>query len=296
MTVEQRRHGGLGRGLAALIPTTAPDASASHPQPAEIPLSRIRRNPFQPRTRFEEDDLRALADSVAIHGVIQPVLVVAVDGGYQLIAGERRVRAAELAGLTAVPAVVRTADEQAQLALALVENLQRSDLNAMDEARAFRQLMTDFGLTQEEVARRIGRSRSAIANTVRLLSASARVQDSVQAGRISEGHARTLAALDDHAAQDLALALVEERGLSVRQTEDLVRQMAAGPLAQPATAAQAPADPDIERMEATLRDALGTKVTLTPGRRGGRITIAWYDDEDLGRLFDRLTGPAGGDR
>lgn len=286
------KSGGLGRGLAALIPT-APATSVPPAAPLsatrEIPVSDIKRNPYQPRGRFEIEELRMLSESVAQHGILQPIVVTEVPGGYQLIAGERRTRAAELAGLTTIPAVVRSADEQEQLALALVENLQRSDLNAMDEARAFRQLMDEFGLTQEDVARRVGRSRPAITNTLRLLQVSPEVQDAVEDRRISEGHARALASLDDHAAQDLALGLVEERSLSVRQTEQLVREVAAGSQLQSAARPQA-ADPDIERLEADLRDALGTKVSLMAGRRGGRITITWYDDEDLQRLVDRLTG------
>ena len=287
------KSGGLGRGLAALIPTAAtsaaPAAAASPPGTREIPVADIRRNPYQPRGRFEIEELRMLSESVAQHGILQPIVVTEVPGGYQLIAGERRTRAAELAGLTLIPAVVRSADEQEQLALALVENLQRSDLNAMDEARAFRQLMDEFGLTQEDVARRVGRSRPAITNTLRLLQVSPEVQDAVEDRRISEGHARALASLDDHAAQDLALGLVEERSLSVRQTEQLVREVAAGSQLQAAARPQE-TDPDIERLEADLRDALGTKVSLMAGRRGGRITITWYDDEDLQRLVDRLTG------
>ncbi|MFN8623492.1 MAG: ParB/RepB/Spo0J family partition protein [Chloroflexota bacterium] len=295
-TSTKKATGGLGRGLAALIPTAPPAEAAPPPLPPapvtgprEIPVAAIRRNPYQPRGRFEIEELRQLSESVAQHGVLQPVVVTEVDGGFQLIAGERRTRAAELAGLATIPAVVRTAGEQEQLALALVENLQRSDLNAMDEARAFKQLMDEFGLTQEDVARRVGRTRPAITNTLRLLQVSPEVQDAVEDRRISEGHARALASLDDHAAQDLALGLVEERSLSVRQTEQLVREVAAGSKLQRAARATAP-DPDVERLESELRDSLGTKVSLIPGRRGGRITITWYDEDDLTRLVERLVG------
>jgi ParB family transcriptional regulator, chromosome partitioning protein len=287
MTIEVRRtHGGLGRGLAALIPPTPP-AEQTH----EIALAQIQLNPYQPRGHVEESELRSLAESVALHGVLQPVLVIEIDGGYQLIAGERRVRAAHLAGLTTVPAVVRSADHQSQLALALVENLQRTDLNAMDEARAFRQLMDEFGLTQEAVAQRVGRSRPAIANTMRLLSVSEAIQTAVAEGRITEGHAKALAALESHDDQVRALGIVEGRGLSVRQTEELVRS--ALPRADRPITRTAVPDPDLQRMESRLRDALGTRVTLTPGKQGGRMTIAWFDDDELGRLFERLTG---GDR
>jgi ParB family chromosome partitioning protein len=291
MTMDTRRSsGGLGRGLAALIPS-APTPPQAPPTAGarDIPVADIRRNPYQPRGRFEIDELRSLSESVSEHGVLQPIVVTQTPDGYQLIAGERRTRAAELAGLETIPAIVRTADEQQQLALALVENLQRSDLNAMDEARAFRQLMDEFGLTQEDVARRVGRSRPAITNTLRLLQVSPEVQDAVEDRRISEGHARALASLDDHAAQDLALGLVEERSLSVRQTEQLVREVAAGSSLRGSPAVATP-DPDLERLEADLRDALGTKVALNPGRKGGRITITWYDEDDLARLVDRLVG------
>ena len=283
MTAEPRRvTGGLGRGLTSLIPGGRDDS------PREIPLDRIERNPYQPRQQVDDTDLEALSASIAEHGVLQPVLVTQVPGGYQLLAGERRVRAAQMAGLERVPAVVRSADEQDRLELALVENLQRSDLNSMDEARAFRQLSDEFGLTQEEIAGRMGRSRPAIANTLRLLDASPSVQVAVAEGRISEGHARALLGLPTAEAQDEALAAVLERGLSVRQAELLVRQRRDGP--RPSADGAPTRDAEVERVEAGLRAALSTKVTLTPGRRGGRITIEYYDADDLGRIYDRLAG------
>jgi ParB family chromosome partitioning protein len=284
MTVETQRHRtGLGRGLASLIPP-----SADERQPLDVPLDRIRRNPYQPRTNVEAGQLDDLARSVATHGVLQPVLVTRTSDGYQLIAGERRVRAAELAGLTSVPAIVRTADESEQLALALVENIQRADLNPLDEATAFRQLIDEFGLTQEQVAQRVGRSRPAIANTLRLLSVASAVQEALRDGRLTEGHARALAAVDEHDQQVRLLEIVERRSLSVRQTEELVRTETRA--AEASVAAGVVTDPDLERLESGLRDALGTRVTVRPGRRGGRITITWFSEEDLTRLYDRLTG------
>jgi ParB family chromosome partitioning protein len=285
MTADTRRtQGGLGRGLASLIPTTG-DTPAR-----EIEIARIRVNPFQPRRQFEDDQLQALAASIANHGVLQPVLLTQIDGGYQLIAGERRLRASVMAGKHTIPAVVRTADEQSQLSLALVENLQRADLNALDEARAFRQLMEEFGLTQEQVAQRIGRSRAAIANTLRLLSVAQAVQDAVRSGHITEGHARALAGLPDHEQQQRALAIVEQRGLSVRQTEQLVKdQLAVRTTVAPA-AVSTDGDADLEHLTARLRDALGTRVTLSPGKRGGRIIITWFEADDLMRLCERLAG------
>jgi ParB family transcriptional regulator, chromosome partitioning protein len=288
MTTETRRtQGGLGRGLASLIPS-APDGSAR-----EIEIDRIRVNPWQPRGHFEDDQLQTLAASISQHGVLQPVLLTQVDDGYQLIAGERRLRASVLAGKRTIPAVVRTADEQSQLSLALVENLQRADLNALDEARAFRQLMDEFGLTQEQVAQRVGRSRASIANTIRLLSVAQAVQDAVRVGSISEGHARALAGLDGHDQQQRALEVVQRKGLSVRQTERLVKdELAARVAAAPATIS-VDEDADLEQMASRLRDALGTRVTLAPGKRGGRIIITWFEADDLMRLIERL---AGGDR
>ena len=187
-----------------------------------MPVSSIQPNPEQPRRSFDPDELQALADSIAAHGVLQPVVVVEDGEGFILIAGERRLRAVTHLGLQTIPAVVRTANEQERLELALVENIQRSDLNALDEARAYRHLIDDFGLTQERVAERVGRSRPAVANTLRILETSPLVQTAVADGTISGGHAKALAGLDDHTRQDVLLASVVARSLSVRQTESLV--------------------------------------------------------------------------
>jgi ParB family chromosome partitioning protein len=274
---------GLGRGLSALIPQREEQAGA-----VELPIAAISRNPYQPRQAVEHAHLDELATSIAEHGVLQPILVTPHAGGYRLIAGERRLRAAELAGLERIPALVRTADEAAQLAWALIENLQRSDLNALEEARAYKQLIEEFALTHEEVARRVGRSRPTVANTLRLLDLDIRVQQALQEGQVTEGHARALAGLDEGDQQAEALGQVTARGLSVRQTEELVRRMRTH---QPAAVAERVArSADAERLETGLRDALATKVTVTSGRKGGRITIEYYDDEDLARLYERLTG------
>jgi ParB family transcriptional regulator, chromosome partitioning protein len=288
MHAEPRRgERGLGRGLASLIPAVDPSVSSA---PREIPLSEVRSNPTQPREAFGEESLRSLVASVAEHGVLQPVLVMRADDGYVLIAGERRVRAARAAGLETIPAVVRTANEQERLELALVENIQRSDLNAMEEARAFRRLMEEFGLTQEQVGRQVSRSRPAIANSVRLLDLAPEVQRAIEDDTISAGHGRALAGVADRSVQLSLLAVVIARSLSVRETERLVadrREPVAGAEAGPSRDRP---DPDVQHMEGRMRDALGTKVTITPGRRGGRITIAWYDHDDLGRLVERLSG------
>lgn len=285
MTADLRRTGGLGRGLAALIPQRD-EAAAS----VELPVAAISHNPYQPRQMIDADSLQELAASIAEHGVLQPILVTQVAGGYRLIAGERRLRAARIAGLDRIPALIRSADESAQLAWALIENVQRSDLNALEEARAYRQLIDEFGLSHEDVGTRVGRSRSTIANSLRLLDLDERVRAALAGGTISEGHARALAGLESAGEQAEALLAVTSRGLSVRQTEELVRRLRSG--VQRAKHTPGRRDPDIERLEHGLRDALATKVTLNTARKGGRITIEYYDEDDLERLYERLTGGA----
>jgi len=284
MTVESRKSSGLGRGLASLIPPAAPGVSGAR----EVPVASIRPNPDQPRRSFDPEELQALTESIAAHGILQPVVVVEDGAGFILIAGERRVRAATELGLDSVPAVVRSANDQERLELALVENIQRSDLNALEEARAYRHLIDDFGLTQERVAERVGRSRPAVANTLRILDTAPLVQQSVGDGTISGGHAKALAGLESHSRQEVVLATVVARSLSVRQTEGLVAASREDGGESSAGAEGSDIDPDIQHMEAQMREALGTKVTISSGRKGGRITITWYDDEDLGRLVDRL--------
>ena len=283
MTVESRKSTGLGRGLASLIPTAPSSVSVTR----DVPISAIKPNPGQPRHSFDPDELQQLADSIAVHGILQPVVVVETGEGFTLIAGERRLRAATQLQLRTIPAVVRTANEQEQLELALVENLQRSDLNALDEAQAYRHLIDEFGLTQERVAERVGRSRPTVANTLRILDTAESVQQTVAEGAISGGHARALAGLDSHTQQEVILAAIVSRSLSVRQTESLVAASREGKSGV-RSPRQRELDPDMQHMEAQMREALGTKVTIASGRKGGRITITWYDDEDLGRLVDRL--------
>jgi ParB family transcriptional regulator, chromosome partitioning protein len=285
MTADVRRSSGLGRGLAALIPQRDEPAAS-----VELPISAIRHNPYQPRKSVEQSDLAELAASIAEHGVLQPILVTHSAEGYQLIAGERRLRAAQLAGLERIPALVRSADEGAQLAWALIENLQRSDLNALEQAGAFRRLVDEFGLTHEDVGARVGKSRSAVANTLRLLDLDERVQAALTASQITEGHARALAGLSDAALQVEALSQVLSSGLSVRQTEELVRRSIKGTPKSRRSASARPAD--VERLERGLREALATKVTLSTGRKGGKITIEYYTQEELERLYEQLTGGA----
>jgi ParB family chromosome partitioning protein len=285
MTVRSDRPQGLGRGLAALIPQRAPTMGGGS---IEIPLARIRENPRQPRLRMDDDALAGLAESIRQHGVIQPILVTETIDGYTLVAGERRVRAARLAGLERIPAIVRQLADRQQLELALVENLQREDLDPLEAAHAYRQLMDEFSFTQEDLATRVGRARSTVANTLRLLDLHPAVQEAVASSLLSEGHARALGGLPTET-QGPAAATVIADDLSVRQTEELVRRLRE-PRGERAITAKAGADPDVERVEEDLRRSLGTKVRLTRTSRGGRIVIEFFGDDELARLYQRLVG------
>ena len=283
-TRPDRGSSALGRGLTSLIPQrTTSDAAI-----VEVPLNHIRPNPYQPRRHMDDAGLEELAASIREHGILQPVLVTEVIDGYQLIAGERRVRASRLAGLERIPALVRQLADQDQLEVALVENVQRSDLDPIDEALAYRQLITEFGLTQERVAERVGKARATVANTLRLLDLHPDVQGAIADGRVTEGHGRALGSLATDA-QAQVLRTVLAQGMSVRQTEELVRRLkepkpAATPRATPRL------DPDLERVETHLRERLGTKVSLSRSRTGGRIVIEYYSDEELSRLYEHLIG------
>jgi ParB family chromosome partitioning protein len=275
---------GLGRGLEALIPQRTATGGAT-----EVPLDRISPNPRQPRRRMDDGAIATLTASIREHGVIQPILVIETIDGFQLVAGERRVRAARLAGLERIPAVVRQLGDREQLELALVENLQREDLDPIEAARGYRQLIDEFAFSQEQLAARVGRARSTVANTLRLLDLHPTVQTAIADGAITEGHGRAIGGLAG-AHQARVLDTVVGDDLSVRQTEELVRRVREPKAEAPATASRT-ADPDLERVEEDLRRALGTKVRLARSRRGGRIVIDYYSDEDLTRLYERLVGP-----
>jgi ParB family chromosome partitioning protein len=293
---------GLGRGLDALISATPPEqvppasdgqTAGSRSGTVELDLDLIAPNPEQPRTHFEPERLRELADSIREHGIIQP-LIVSRDpaGGFRLVAGERRLQAARLAGLTTVPVVFREAAGKDLLALALIENIQRADLNPIEEALAYRRLVDDHGLTQEEAARRVGRSRVTVANALRLLALEPEIRRSLVAGEISEGHARALLALPEGRPRAEAWREAVKKRLSVRDLEALVRRTQASlesPGTKPAPGARtARRDAAYADVETRLRRRLSTRVTVTPHRQGARITIECYSREEFDGVVERL--------
>jgi ParB family transcriptional regulator, chromosome partitioning protein len=285
---------GLGRGLASLIPG-ADDASNAAPQNGliEIAVNEIRANPHQPRMSkgVEAMQLDELAASIREHGVLQPLIVTRTVGPgapYTLIAGERRWRASQLAGLTHVPVLIKEAAPQQMLELALIENIQRSDLSPLEEAAAYQQLMNDFGLTHDQVAERVGKSRVSVTNTVRLLKLPGQIQAALMQGTISEGHARVLLALNSAVDQLVALETVKEKGLNVRQTEELVRRMSEAEPAPKRDRGAAKRWAGAEQYEAKLRSTLGTKVELQRSRKGGRIVIEFYSDEELSSIYEKI--------
>jgi ParB family chromosome partitioning protein len=280
---------GLGRGLGALIPSAATAGLR------QVPVEAIRPNPQQPRTSFEAEELEELAQSIREHGVLQPILVSQLpDGAFQLITGERRWRAVQLAGLPSVPALVKEATPQASLELALVENIQRRDLNPLEEAHAYRQLLDEHGLTQEQLAQRLGKSRVSVTNTLRLLQVPAAVRQALADGSITEGHARAILMANGERRRLAVLQAIVEQRLSVREAEALARELNA---AQPATASVVAGqpDPDVERLEDAFRQALGTRVRLVRSRRGrgGRLVIHYFSDDELQGLYDAIVRRAG---
>jgi ParB family chromosome partitioning protein len=274
----------LGKGLDALIPGGESALKASDVQ--QIAVDAIKPNPHQPRTNFDKAQLEELAESIRTHGVIQPLIVRQGTGStYTLIAGERRLTAARLAGLREVPVVLREADDQAMVELALVENVQRADLSPLESAEAYHQLHTEFGLSHDQIAKRVGFSRVAVTNTIGLLELSDQVKKALAAGTISEGHGRALKSLDQQAAQNAALRSVISQDLNVRQTEELVRKLKGH---KPKKKAKAGQSADIQALQADLRDALGTKVSLKHSRKGGSLTVYYYSDEELDGIVAKL--------
>jgi ParB family transcriptional regulator, chromosome partitioning protein len=279
------RRTGLGKGLEALIPA----AQEARPGLIQVPVSAITPNPMQPRTALDPDSLAELAASIREHGLIQPLLVTQLGPErYQLIAGERRWQAARLLGLSTVPVILKEATPQQVLELALVENLQRTDLNPLEAASAFQQLIDEFGLTQDEVAHRVGKSRVAVTNTLRLLRLPSELKQALADGLIREGHARALLGLPTAQAQVAALKTVVLKSLSVRQTEELVRRLA-GESPPPRT--RQPQSPENLALELEFRDTLGTKVNLYRNQKGrGRLVIHFFSEEELQTLYDVIVG------
>jgi len=288
---------GLGRGLGALIPPSQPSAVTASVK--QVPVAAISPNPRQPRHKIDPDALRELADSIREHGLIQPLIVTPAPDStelaprYQLIAGERRWNAAKMAGLATVPVIVRGATPQEMLELALVENIQRADLNVLEEANAYRQLMTDFGLTQEQVASKVGKNRTTIANALRLLKLPPDIQAALADESISEGHARAILTLEDEKQQKELLRQVRAQGLSVRQTEEAARRMRETPRAKtsPRAKRDEPAMPAATRaLEEDFRRALGTKVQVFRSRKGGKIVVHFYSEEELEAIYSQIVG------
>lgn len=275
---------GLGRGLDALIP--GGEQASAQAGVAQLPVESIGPNPRQPRRDFHLEELEELTGSIREHGVIQPLIVTRgdSDGKYTLIAGERRLQAARLAGLTLVPVIIREATDQERLELALIENLQRSDLSALEEAEAYRQLHEDFSLSHEEISKKVGRSRVTVTNTLRILRLPDSVKNALIEERISEGHARALLPLLTPQAQTAALKVVIRQELSVRKTEELIRKLLGEKVASPKPVPS----PDVAELEERLRASLGTKVQLHPRKKGGSLTIHYYSNEELDGLLARL--------
>lgn len=298
------RPGGLGRGLGALIPA----ASAEVPSQgfAELPVSDIRPNPQQPRQHFDEEALASLAESIRELGLLQPVLVREVDGGYELIAGERRWRASRRAGLSTIPAIIRAADDAAMLQQAIVENIQREQLNPLEEAAAYQQLIEDFSLTHDEVATRVGKSRASVSNTLRLLQLPAAIQRHLKDGTLRMGHARALLATPDRAFQEELARRAVEEDLSVRAVEEAIRLREAGgatsPVAEngarsaptPTPTSPALRPPGLMELEELLGDYLNTRVSIAMGPKLGRVQIDFADLGDLERIYRVMTQGAAG--
>ena len=277
---------GLGKGLDALIPTEEPAAETNGAH--LIPIQQIIPNPSQPRGEMDDTKLEELANSIREHGVLQPLILTKEPGvdSYILIAGERRLRASKLAGLESVPAIVRQANDQERLELALIENIQRENLTALESAEAYQQLNDEFGLSHDQIALRVGKSRTAVTNTIRLLKLPEAARKAISMGKISEGHGRALLSLNSEKAQLAALQTIVSHELNVRQTETLIRKLLGQKPSSPVS--KPPKPPAVKEIENNLRSILGTKVTLNHGKKGGTLVIHYYSDEELDSLIDRF--------
>ncbi|MEK3885385.1 ParB/RepB/Spo0J family partition protein [Paenibacillus sp. PL2-23] len=275
----------LGRGLDALIPSLSVN---DDDKVIEVPLSQLRPNPYQPRKTFDEDSIKELAESIKQHGVIQPIIVRTVLKGYEIIAGERRFRASQYCGNTTIPAVVRTFTDQQVMEIALIENLQREDLNALEVAVAYQALMDKFSLTQEELSLKVGKSRSHIANFVRLLTLPAEIKDYVSRGTISMGHARALAGVKEQNIQKQLAEQTVNAEWSVRELEDAIQKLDSRQTPEQKSQKQKKRDPYIESLEETLRERFKTTVKIKQQKDKGKIELQYYNKQDLERLLDLL--------
>ena len=276
----------MGRGLGALL---ASDRTIELPEPGELEIESIVPGPMQPRTEFDDESLGHLAESIKTHGVVQPVLVRRIEDHYELVAGERRWRAAKLAGLRTIPAVIRDIADKDLLEVALIENVQREDLNPIEEAQAYSKLIETVGLTQEALAERVGRDRSYITNYLRLLKLPEDIQQLVKTKRISTGHARTLLGLQHVDLQRLVARQIISNDLSVRATEDIVRKRTEKSSSTRRAPAAATVDPNVRAAESKLRRALGTQVRiLEDGTGAGKLEISYFNQQDLDRLFSMI--------
>jgi len=271
----------LGRGLEALIPDLSPEKESDI---KEISIDQIRPNPYQPRIKFDGEKLRELAESIKEHGVVQAIIVSPVNGEFILVAGERRYRAAKMVGLQTIPAVVRKYSKSAMLEIALIENLQREDLNPIEEGEAYRRLIDEFNLTQEELSQRVGKSRSAIANTIRLLSLPELIKEALCQGEITAGQARPLLGLPDQESRERAATQIITKGLTAREVESMVAGTAKKKRL-PGIKVLPDADPHLKETQIQLQRRLGTKVKMIKGKQGGSLEIYFYSDEDLVRLL-----------
>ncbi len=280
---EKRR---LGKGLGALIP----EVLAGTGETSDVELDRIKPNPYQPRQQFDEQKLQGLAESIKEHGVLQAVVLSpsGEEGSYYLVAGERRCRAAKMAGLNRVPAVVKSYDSKAMLEIALIENLQRENLNPIEEARAYQRLMKEFSYTQEELARRLGRSRPSVANCIRLLSLSPPVIEALEKGEITSGQARPLLSISDPAIQQEAAERIISEGLTSRDAEKMATQLVDKKNRGVKTDPHREEDPIQAELQLQIQRVLGTKVKIKSGKNGGTIEIYYYGEEDLERLVSKL--------
>ncbi len=298
---------GLGRGLSSLIPQRAkkisePEADFNYfgskieknnqavspsaqklPEDNEIEISKIIPNPHQPRFHFDEIKLQELSDSIKEHGIIQPIVVSRVGGQYEIIAGERRFQAAKLAGLIKVPVVVRDATEQQKLELAIIENIQRHNLNPVEEARSFQKLIDDFDLSQEEAARKLGKSRSAVANKLRILNLPVEIQKALMEDKITEGHAKAILAIENPEKQKALFDLILKSGLTVRQTENKTKEISVRTHRRSLSV-----DPEQKILEDNLSQALNTKVKLQKSGAGGKIVIEFYSEEELRNIAENI--------